>query len=114
MRVALRGWGNATAALFKVKLDYTLFKYATGFYLIQQGVDNSISDTPLTVGDVNQDNAVNTADYNLMMQCYSDLSPAKGPCDANFKHASDLNDDGYVNGVDYNLMLRVFQNQGGG
>jgi hypothetical protein len=112
-----RNWtpnGIATAVLIKVRLDYTLFKFAPGFYLIQQGGDNAVSDTNLIVGDVNQDNAVNTTDYNLMMQCYSDLQPPKGPCPSTLKRASDLNDDGSVNGTDYNIMLRVLDNQGGG
>lgn len=115
-----RNWSlnGATVAQFKVKLDYTLYRYAPGIYFINQGVDNAVSDTQLIVGDVNQDNVVNTTDYNLMMQCYSDLLPPKGPCpttsNPNLKRASDLNDDGYVNGIDYNLMLRIIQNQGGG
>jgi dockerin type I repeat protein len=111
-----RDWspgGNATVVLVKVKLDYTLFKQVAGFYLIKAGTDTALPDTSVRVGDVNQDNAVNITDYNLMMQCYSDLQPPKGPCSASLKRASDLNDDGYVNGIDYNLMLRILQNQGG-
>jgi hypothetical protein len=69
---------------------------------------------PLTVGDVNQDNQVNITDYNLMMQCYSDIAPPKGPCSPALKRASDLNDDGYVNQIDYNLYLRVVQSLSGG
>jgi hypothetical protein len=111
-----RDWspgGNATVVLVKVKLDYTLLKQVTGFYLIKAGIDTALPDTSVKVGDVNQDNSVNITDYNLMMQCYSDLQPPKGPCSAALKRAADLNDDGYVNGIDYNLMLRVLQNQGG-
>ncbi|HUZ51028.1 MAG TPA: dockerin type I repeat-containing protein [Streptosporangiaceae bacterium] len=105
--------GVAGAYLVKVQLDYTLRKYTPGFALISQGIGNSVADTSLTVGDINQDNQVNIADYNMLLQCYSDLSPPPGPCPSWQKTASDLNDDGYVNGIDYNIMLRIFQSQGG-
>jgi Dockerin type I domain len=105
--------GVAGAYLVKVQLDYTLRKYTPGFALISQGVGNSVPDTNLTVGDVNQDNQVNITDYNLLEQCYSDLLPPPGPCPAGQKLGSDLNGDGHVNGIDYNIMLRIFQSQGG-
>lgn len=112
-----RDWspgGTATAVTIKVKLDYTLYKQVTGFYLINAGTDTTLPDTPLIVGDIDQDNQVGVDDYNLLMACYSDLQPPKGPCPSWQKTASDLNDDGYVNGIDYNIMLRILQNQGGG
>ena len=112
-----RDWspgGTATAVIIKVKLNYTLYKQVTGFYLINAGTDTTLPDTALIAGDINQDNKISIADYNLLMACYSDLQPAKGPCPSWQKTASDLNDDGYVNGTDYNIMLRILQNQGGG
>ncbi len=77
-----------------------------------QGVSNTAPDTPLTAGDINQDNLVNITDYNLMMQCFSDFSPPKGPCPPSLEVAADLDDDGSVNGTDYNEMLRIFSSQG--
>jgi len=106
--------GNLSTGLafyVKLALDYTLFAQPAGFGVT--GSTSGFSDTPVTVGDVNQDNAVNTTDYNLMMQCYSDLLPPQGPCSTQLKRASDLNDDGAVNQIDYNLYLRVVQNHGG-
>jgi hypothetical protein len=54
------------------------------------------------VGDINEDNVLNILDYNLLLNCYSDLSPQRGPCDANQKAAADLTDDGRVQQFDYN------------
>lgn len=104
----------APAFMVKVQLDYTLFKYTPGIALIQHGVNNTVPDTSLIVGDVDRNNTVNTNDYNILMACFSDLAPPKGPCSSEQKRASDLNDDGLVNGIDYNLYLRVVQNLGGG
>lgn len=95
----------------KTRLDFTLFRYAPGFD--QEGVTAVTADTPLTIGDVNEDNHVNTIDYNLIGQCFSDIAPPKGPCNAALARATDLDDDSHVNGTDVNLYLRVVQNQGG-
>ncbi len=102
------------AYLVKVRLDYTLFAQAPGIVLIQGGIANGASATSLVVGDVNQDNALNNTDYNLMMECYSDLLPPSSSCTSGLKRAGDLNDDGHVNGIDYNLYLKEVQNVRGG
>jgi hypothetical protein len=56
---------------------------------------------------------LNILDYNLLLNGYSELLPAKGPCNGLQKMAADLNDDGAVNQFDYKLFLRVINNQGG-
>jgi hypothetical protein len=108
--------GNLPSGYYQVKirLDYTLVKLVAGISTIVGSQPNIFGVVPLTVGDVNQDNQVNITDYNLMMQCYSDIAPPKGPCSPALKRASDLNDDGYVNQIDYNLYLRVVQSLSGG
>jgi hypothetical protein len=53
---------------------------------------------------------VNILDYNMLMDCYSDLTPPKGPCDATKQRATDLTDDGAVNQFDYNFLLKFMQN----
>jgi hypothetical protein len=104
----------APAYLVKVRLDYTLFAQAPGIVLIQGGMSNGTPTTSLIVGDINQDNVLNNTDYNLLMNCYSDLLPPRGPCTSQDKRAADLNDDGAVNQFDYNLYLKEVQNVGGG
>lgn len=95
----------------KLKLDYTLWKTSPEIAIAAR--TSGLQDVRLTVGDVNEDNRVDTTDYNRMMQCYSDLSLPKGPCSSALKRASDINDDRAVNGIDYNLLLRTIQNRAG-
>ena len=97
----------------EVQLKYTLLKYVPGTVNISQGQNAMALDTPLTAGDVNGDNQVNIADYDVLLRCYSDLQPPKGPCSSQDKAGPDLNDDGNVNGDDYNEMVRIFRSQGG-
>jgi hypothetical protein len=55
---------------------------------------------------------MNILDYNILMNCYSDLLPPVN-CDALKKGSADLTDDGQVNQYDYNLFLRELNNRGG-
>jgi len=103
----------APAYLVKARLDYTLVALAPGIVLIQGGMANSTPAISLIVGDINQDNSLNLTDYNLLMNCYSDLQPPRGPCSAQDKRAADLNDDGAVNGIDYNYYLKEVLNVSG-
>jgi len=66
----------------------------------------------LLVGHINHDNAFNILDCNLLLNCYSDVLPPKGPC-STVQGGADLNDDGAVNQFDYNLFLRVINNHRG-
>ena len=60
----------------------------------------------LVTGDINNDNALTILDYNVLIDCYSDLLPARNCSDQNKKASADLSDDGAVNASDYNLFLR--------
>jgi hypothetical protein len=55
---------------------------------------------------------INILDYNILMGCYSDLSPAIN-CPAGEEKRADITDDGAVNQFDYNLFLRELINRGG-
>ena len=75
---------------------------------VQQAAANTAPDVQLTVGDINGDGYVNIEDYDLLVQCFSDIAPPKGPCDAGLKAAADIDDDGQVGIFDYNELIRVF------
>lgn len=75
--------------------------------------DNLLPPITLVAGDINNDNKLNILDYNILMDCYSDLSPAKSCSDANKKISADINDDGLVNQTDYNLFIRNISTQPG-
>ena len=98
------GWYEVRA-----KLDRTI----TGLLGIQRIEQGKASVMPLLAvypGDFYEDGDLNILDYNALLDCYSDGSPPRGPCDASKKRATDFDDDGSVNQFDYNLFLRNIQN----
>jgi len=102
------------AYIVKIKTPYYLRKQIPGFIVPTLGQVNNAASVSLVAGDVDSDNKLETGDdYNLIMECYSDLLPAKSTCDANKKIAADISDDGKVNQDDYNLFLRELSVQQG-
>lgn len=98
--------------IVKVKEPTHLRKLVDGIIHIKPQINNQITQIALVAGDVNNDNALNILDYNVISGCYSDLLPAVA-CDDLKKEISDLNDDGNVNQYDYNLFLREIIVQNG-
>lgn len=87
----------------KVKLDQSLTKILASGSAITAGVTNTIPQTILVTGDVNNDNRIDILDYNILVGCFggkvnSDSCGGK-------KVDADLNDDGVVDGIDYNLFV---------
>lgn len=72
----------------------------------------TVPTTSLVTGDINNDNALNILDYNILIDCYSDNTPPRS-CTDSKQNAADLNDDGMVNQLDYNLFLREITTQVG-
>jgi Mg-chelatase subunit ChlD len=99
----------------KIKTGYHLKRVVpvAGILAITAGQTNIIPAATLVTGDSNNDNKLDILDYNSLLGCYSDLSPAIA-CDTNKKIATDFNDDGFVNQIDYNLFLREILTQLGG
>lgn len=83
-----------------------------GIQNLNKGQANNLVPVDLIAGDVNSDNKIDILDYNTLIGCYSDLSPAVS-CTTENKLLSDLNDDGAVNQFDYNLFLREITVQNG-
>jgi hypothetical protein len=107
--------GSITTGTYTIKLTspYYLTRLVPGFLNLVQGTTHSITSVALVAGDVNQDNQLRVTDYDLIMECYSDLLPAKTSCTAEKKTAADISDDGIVNQDDYNLFLRELSVQSG-
>ncbi len=100
--------------ILKIKTPFYLKKQLPGFLVPTLGQANNAALVDLVAGDVDSDNKLETGDdYNLIMECYSDLLPAKPTCDENKKLAADISDDGKVNQNDYNLFLRELSVQQG-
>lgn len=72
----------------------------------------TISPLSLVAGDVDNSNALNILDYDLIIGCYSDFA-APISCSQNQKDSTDINDDGKVDQFDYNLFLRELSVQNG-
>lgn len=107
---------NFTTGVYRpnIKVNQYLGKILPQLYTITRGQITSIPSFSLVAGDINNDNALNINDYNLVLECFSDLAPAKPTCTAAKKAAADITDDGNVNQNDYNLFLREMSVQTGG
>ena len=86
---------------------------------VKSGTTVKIPNMTLITGDANDTksnnpsdnsfNIVNALDYNMLLDCYSEFSPAKA-CDPAKFVKTDLTDDNKVNLSDLNLFLREMTN----
>lgn len=102
--------GNYT---IKATTDNHLTRLLPGIQTIIANQINNLPDANFIAGDINNDNKLDIRDYNMLINCYSDLSTPASCSDTHIKTASDLNDDGAVNQFDYNLFLREIAIQPG-
>ncbi|HUQ85704.1 MAG TPA: dockerin type I domain-containing protein [Candidatus Limnocylindrales bacterium] len=96
----------------KIKPSTHLRRQAPGNQSIIAGQTIAIPELAFVAGDINSDNSINILDYNMLIGCYSDLSPAVS-CTSTNHLITDINDDGKVNFIDYNLFLREITVQNG-
>lgn len=97
---------NTNQYLVKVKSEKYLRKQLAGIITITKDQVNQMPEVSLITGDSNLDSILSILDYNIIMDCYSDLAPARNCTDTNKKKNADLSDDGRVDQDDYNLLLR--------
>ncbi len=98
--------------IVKIASDRYLTKRLATLQPIVIGKANTLSAATLTTGDTDSNNRLNILDYNMIIGCYQDISPAKN-CTSTKKVQSDIDDDGAVNQTDYNLFLRELTVQNG-
>ncbi len=96
-----------------IRIPQYLGKTMDGIINITSGQEASISEVSLTTGDINSDNSLNSLDYNMLLDCISNLSAPRNCTDPQKKSMADLTDDGSVNQFDYNLFLRDLSVQPG-
>ncbi len=96
----------------KVTSDYHLRRLVPGIQTLVAKQTNTLPTIQMVAGDATIDNRLDIRDYNMLLDCYSDLSPAVA-CNPAKKLATDANDDGNVNQFDYNLFLREISTQPG-
>lgn len=87
----------------KVKTDRYLRKLISGVQNLVEGL-NQMPQTTMVVGDINGDNKLNIADYNIIVTCFGNKANSSS-CGAVNKQAADLNDDGKISDPDYKLFI---------
>lgn len=107
--------GNVTSGLYIVKVvsPQYLRRTVPGIISISQGQYVILPQVALITGNANNDGLLNLLDYNILLDCYSDLSPARNCADTTKRTMADLTDDGAVNIYDLNLFLRELSVQTG-
>ena len=104
---------NSGVYTVRVTTPFFLRKLYPGIINISKGTLNNLPSLFLVAGDSNNDNSLSILDYNIVLDCYSDLNAPRNCADAQKKLSADLTDDGAVNQFDYNLFLRELSVQGG-
>lgn len=107
--------GTSLAAgtyLVQIKPERFLQKRVTGIVTITPQTTTTIAPLAFVTGDADNNNALNILDYNMMINCYSDILPPVS-CTEQDKLATDFTDDDSVNQIDYNLFLRELSVQSG-
>ncbi len=103
----------------KVKSDGHLRRLIPGIQNITGGQTNNMPRVNLVAGDIDNNNAININDYNILLSCISDPTIANVDnhqlCNSNPNYIiqSDLDDNGVVDRYDYNLFLREYSVQNG-
>jgi hypothetical protein len=103
---------NSGAYTLRIKTNQFLRTLVPGIQSLSSGNTFDVPLTAMVSGDINNDNTINILDYNILMGCYSDLSPAVS-CAAGDNLRADITDDSAVNQFDYNLFLRELANRSG-
>lgn len=107
--------GTLGSGVYTVKVvsPQYLRKTVLGIISVTQGQQITLPQVALITGNTNPDNFLNLLDYNILLDCYSDFSPARNCADTAKRTLADLTDDGAVNIYDLNLFLRELSVQSG-
>jgi hypothetical protein len=104
----------------KVSVDGHETKTAPGFQtIVNTSTAINVPSINLITGDVDGNNTLDGADYNILLSCITDSdykdTDGHALCNANtnYKVRADLEDNGVIDKFDYNLFLREFSVQSG-
>ena len=100
----------------KVKSDGYLRRFIPGIHQnVTSGQTYNLPAVNLVTGDINNDNAINILDYNILISCSIFSVDNRALCNGNPQYAvlSDLEDNGVINQFDYNLFRRELSVQNG-
>lgn len=96
----------------KFRTDYHLTRLVSGIQTLTAGQKKVLPNIEAVAGDATNNNQLDIRDYNMLLDCYSDIAAAAACTEAK-KISTDANDDGKVNQFDYNLFLREISTQPG-
>jgi hypothetical protein len=104
------GLGAFTTGTYTVKVKSAgyLRRLTSSSQAITSGQINDTPQVRLVTGNVNQDNYINIADYNIFLSCSMFSSDNSTACNtqSDYRALSDLDDNGPINNYDYNLFMR--------
>ncbi len=89
-------------------LANTLWKRFDGIFNLSPDRDTAMPAVTLVSGDINEDNQINLADYNIILSCINNNG-----CDNVKKRLTDLNDDGKTDETDLNIMFAGLSKRSG-
>lgn len=99
--------------LVRIKSPQYLRQLVPAIVSLSAGSTTTIPSVTLVTGDMDSNNTLNILDFNILLDCYSDLSPAKNCADTAKRTMADITDDGAVNLFDLNLFIRELSVQSG-
>jgi hypothetical protein len=103
----------AGSYVVKVVSQNRLIKRVPGILQMQTASKVTAPAFAMVSGDINGDNVLNILDYNLLMNCYTDIGPASENCKKTSSINPDINEDDFINFGDYNLFVREVSVQHG-
>jgi len=97
--------GDLPTGSYKITIKMDISLPVTQTVTLTSGQTTSLESISLVTGDVNNDSKLDILDWNMLLDCFSDIQGAKS-CDGNKKTQTDITDDNKVNHPDLNIFIR--------
>jgi len=97
--------GDLPTGSYKIIIKMDISLPFTIIQALTAGQTTSLPTVSLVTGDINNDSHLNISDWNMLLDCFSDIQGAKS-CDGNKKLQTDITDDNKVDHPDVNVFIR--------
>jgi len=98
--------GSLPTGEYKITIKMDISLPVTQTVTLTSGQTTDLPTTSLVTGNTNNsDDVLNIQDWNMLLDCFSDINPAKS-CNDSKKQQTDITDDGSVNLQDFNIFIR--------
>jgi hypothetical protein len=96
---------NTPAKTYQIKIKSPQYlRRDLGLHQLAQGTKINFPVMDFVTGDINNDNKLDTLDYNILLTCYT--TSQNSACTDTQRVMADINDDGKIDTTDYNLFIR--------